>query len=307
MISKEYMPVINWIKSNKFAALLVLALGILLLKDPVFSLFSARSQTASYYGGGLMPKSAGFSNSVGLALPEMTSPAYREAAPTTDVASRMVVQESSLSLLVKDVRQVLTAVKSKIESLGGYMVNSYLSSPEQAPTGQLTLRTPQEKLEESLVFIRAQGVKVVSENLSGTDVTDQFVDNAERLKILEGNKTRFEEIMKKAEKIEDILRVQQEIFGLQGQIEAIKGQQNYLTKTSEMSRLTVYFSTDELVLPYAPSDSWRPEVIFKQAVRSLLKTGQKLGTVAIWLAVYMVVLAPILLIAFLLFRKFLRR
>lgn len=297
------MPVISWLKSNKFSAFLIVALGVLLLKDPVLSLFSARTQTADYYGGGLMSKSAGFSNSVGLALPEMMPPSFREPAPTTDVSTRMVVEESSLSLLVKDVRQVLTAVKSKIESLGGYMVNSYLSSPEQAPTGQLTLRTPQEKLEASLTFIRAQGVKVVSENLSGTDVTDQFVDNTERLKILEGNKARFEEIMKKAEKIEDILRVQQEIFSLQGQIEAIKGQQNYLTKTAEMSRLTVYLSTDELALPYAPSDSWRPEVVFKQAVRSLLKTAQKLGTAAIWLAVYLAALAPVLVIVFLLYRR----
>lgn len=300
------MPILNWIKRNKLATILLLILGFFLLKNIVFYLFPPRYQAADYYGGvsNFSVPSMGLSKDSGFALPGIMPPVYREAAPAPEVKNRMVVQESSLSLLVKDVRQALTSVKGKIESLGGYIVESNLSSPEQSPSGQIILRVPQEKLDEALIFLRAQAVKVVSENLSGSDVTDQFVDNEARLKILNANKARFEEIMAKAVTVEDILRVQQEIFNLQTQIDAIVGQQNYLTKTAQTSRITVYLSTDELALPYAPSDSWRPEVILKNAVRSLLKTLQNLGTLIIWLAVYGVVWVPVLLVAFLIYRRF---
>ena len=125
-------------------------------------------------------------------------------------------------------------------------------------------------------------------------VTDQFVDNEARLTILEKNQAKFEDIMDRATNVQDILQVQREIFNLQSQIDGIKGQQNYLSKTAQMAKITIFVSTDELALPYSPAEPWRPEAIFKRAVRSLVGTMQGLGTAVIWLAVYSVVWAPAL-------------
>ncbi len=292
----------DWVKKNKLASLLIIVVVFFLAKNYL-------NRPSSQYGfstAGLTEAGSAVGNlKMGLASPNsFMSPIGQAPAPTTDITNRMVVQESYLSLVVKNVSQALTAVKNLVTEKGGYMIESELSRPDDAPSGRIDLRIPQEKLDETLASVRALAVKVVSENLKGTDVTDQFVDNETRLKILEGNMARFAEIMAKADKVLDILQVQQEIFNLQTQIEAIKGQQNYLTKTSQMARVTIFLSTDELALPYAPSESWRPGVIFKQAVRGLLKTGQNVGTWLIWLAVYAVVWAPVLLVALYLYRRF---
>ena len=145
-------------------------------------------------------------------------------------------------------------------------------------------------------------VKVGSKNLNGTDVTDQYVDNEARLATLEKTKTKFEEILASAIRVQDILEVQRELINLQSQIDAVIGQQKYYEQSAAMARLTVYLSTDEFALPYSPSESWRPEVIFKQAIRSLITHVRKLGTALIWLAVY----SPVWLIGLLLIR-FLRK
>lgn len=295
------MPVIDWIKKNKLSSLLMAVVGLFLFKYFFGDIFGFSPLGSARYGGmaaDVIAPSVGFmSKSVPFSAPSMM-PSFGEAAPTPGVTNRMVVSNSQISLLVKDVVSALTTIKAKTTSLGGYMVDSNLTRPEEAASGQITLRIPSEKLDEALGFLRTLSVKVVSENLVGEDVTDQFVDNDARLVILVANKTRFEEIMKKAEKIQDILQVQQEIFNIQSQIEGIKGQQNYLTKTSQMAKLTAYLSTDELALPYAPAQPWRPEVVFKLAVRSLLGNLQGLGSKVVWLAVYSVIWLPILVIAF---------
>ena len=190
----------------------------------------------------------------------------------------------------------LNLIKQKVTEVGGYMVSSNLNKPEEGDTGTITVRVPADKLDSTLFFFKSLSIKVVSENLTGDDVNDQFVDNEGRLLILERNKARFEEIMVKAVTTDEILRVQQEVFTLQAQIDQIKGQQKYLEASAKTSLITVYLSTDELSLPFAPSQAWRPEIIVKHAVRSRVGTLRGLGSAAIWIGIYSVIWVPVILI-----------
>src|SRR3989344_1308785 len=288
----------NWIKNNKltFVLLIVVAYFIYNKYSPQRPIPYDASMSFQQSEGLMNPwiRSMG---KVGIGgYGGIVPPAY-EAAPAPDVANRLVVSESYLSILVKNVIETQKQIIQTAENLGGYMVNSNLSNPQDAPTATLTVRVPEKRLNEALQLYRDLSVKVVSENLTGQDVTDQFVDNEARLKTLEDTKAKFQEIFDQATRIEDILNVQQQIINLQSQIDSVKGQQNYLEKNAQMAKLTVYLSTDEFALPYAPSESWRPEVIFKQAVRSMFGHVRKLGTALIWLVVYSVVLIPVLLLA----------
>ena len=55
----------------------------------------------------------------------------------------------------------------------------------------------------------------------------------------------------------------------QSQIDSYKGQQDALKKNAQLAKLTIYLSTDEIALPYAPSETFRPQIIFKLAVRGI--------------------------------------
>ncbi|OGK10226.1 hypothetical protein A2767_02130 [Candidatus Roizmanbacteria bacterium RIFCSPHIGHO2_01_FULL_35_10] len=287
----------NWIKNNKltFVLLIVVAYFIYNKYSPQRPIPYDASMSFQQ-SEGVMNPSIRSMGKVGIGgYGGIVPPAY-EAAPAPDVANRLVVSESYLSILVKNVIETQKQIIQTAENLGGYMVNSNLSNPQDAPTATLTVRVPEKRLNEALQLYRDLSVKVVSENLTGQDVTDQFVDNEARLKTLEDTKAKFQEIFDQATRIEDILNVQQQIINLQSQIDSVKGQQNYLEKNAQMAKLTVYLSTDEFALPYAPSESWRPEVIFKQAVRSLVSHVRKLGTALIWLAVYSTIVVPALLL-----------
>lgn len=297
--------IVFWIKTHKLTSLLLLIVGYFLFKNFLYSFFGVSLSGSRNYGSDIayspMMKLGSTNESIGVQSPAMTSSYSQDYAPAPEVTNRLVIQESTMSLLVKKVSGTQKTISQKTQQLGGYMVNSNVAYPEQteAASGSISVRIPQTKLEEALDFFRTLSVRVVSENLRGEDVTDQYVDIEARLATLLKTKTKFEEILTNAQKVEDILQVQREIINLQQQIDSLKGQQNLLEKSSAMSKITIYLSTDELALPYAPSNVWRPTVIFKTAVRSLIGSLRQIGTLIIWLGVYSVVWVPILLVVFL--------
>ncbi len=275
----------NWLVMVLAAVILVL-LARQLTPIPLMTLGQRSGGSDSGFGGVAESKIV----SIG-----MMPPVFQEPAPVSDV-NRLVVTNTNISLKVNDVRKAIEGINSIATRLGGFMVDSSLNQPEEGASGNISIRIPASKLNEGLNEIRDLGVKVISENVVGTDVTAEFVDIEARLETLLKTKAKFEQIMAGASSINDLLNIQRELINLQSQIDSLRGQQKYLEQTARLSLVTVYLATDELALPYAPAASWRPSVIFKEAVRALISSLRGVGSAAIWITVYSVVWLPILLV-----------
>lgn len=290
---------VSWIKSHKLVSFLVLLVVYLIWKNNQtvipFTNTAYRSNIA-------LPKSGG--GALMEAAPISDAMISQDYAPAPDTKSRMVVTNTYLSFVVDNVRQVVPKILSYAQSQGGYMVENSLDNPQETPSATITVRIPSKNLDTALEYFRGLALKVVSENINGQDVTDQYVDIDARLATLNKTKTKFESILDQAVKVQDILEVQRELVNLQSQIDALKGQQQYLAKNAEMAKVTIYLSTDEIALPYAPKETWRPNVIFKLAVRSLVTHIRELGSTLIWVSVYGVIWIPLLIIILILKKRF---
>lgn len=293
------MELASWIKNNKIPSLIiaVLAVGFILASKSSGPRMNLLNLSKSYDGGGYAP-------AVGAPMPltfgSAGESATREmAAPVSDFAAtpgRMVTSESYFSLQVDNVNVKMQAVKDKARELGGYMVSSYINRPTESPVGNLTVRVPVNQADGFVTYLRDSAVKVVSENLLGRDITQQYQDNEARLVTLQKTRTTFEAMMEKTENIDQLLRIQRELMNLQSQIDSVILSQKQLEESSGTVAITIYMSTDEFGLPYAPDTNWRPEVVFKLAVRSLVITLRGLADKVIWLAVYGVIWIPVLLL-----------
>jgi len=288
--------IFNWIKSNKLTFFLMIVILFLVF----FGGFNApvQLQRRGAYEDGTMMKSMGIvGNSIGMA-PEMVSDTYYPSpvAPRPGITDRKVVTSTNFSLLVKDVTETINNVKAKIEEINGYMVNIQVSRPELGEHATLSFRVPSDEVDAVTNFLREQSIKVVSEEIGGYDVTDEYVNVQEYLEILNANKLRMETILSSAKTVDEMLKVQNQLFSIQAQIDSYQGQLKYMEGTTQTSLITAYVSTDETGLPYTEPLSWRPEVVFKHAVRSLFGTLQGIGTALIWLGVYSVVIVPALTI-----------
>jgi hypothetical protein len=245
-----------------------------------------------------------FSGSKSLSIPSLSGQS-RELAPTSDT-SRLVIRDTSLSLHVKNVSDATSRIQALAESSGGFLVAYNLSSPESAASGNISIRVPSDQRSQLLTQIQALGVKTVSLSVNGQNVTDQFVDNEARLKVLYATQVKFNQIMDQAVRVQDLLEVERELINLQTQIDSLKGQQQYLEKSAELSLISVYLSTDELSLPYAPTNTWRPMVIFREAVRSFIASTRSIVSALIWLTVYSPLIFIVLIVAWWLQRRSVR-
>src|SRR3990172_8516670 len=213
----------SWIKAHPAATILVLVLvyrfgrtilnslfGISLLQTRIPPLSSEPSYSEvdaiSMSGAGSLRS---------MSLPPMEG----STNPNVPTTNRKVATNTTLSLLVSDVRTTTTTLKTAAESLGGFLVNSSLAAPEEATSGNLSVRIPTSKLDSYLETVRTKAVRVVSENITGYDVTDQYKDIESRLTTLRSTKATFESFMARATTIDEILRVQQSIFSVQDQID----------------------------------------------------------------------------------------
>ncbi len=162
---------ISWIKRNKLASVLILIVAYFLAKQYFGIRPLSRSSSTNYGIGGFsaVPEAASLKSIGSSPLP------INDYAPTT-TTDRLVVQESNLSLVVKNVRESSDKAIEHAKSIGGYMVSSSLSQPEEAPYAYVVLRIPADKLKATVDFFRTLSIKVSSENLLGTDVTDQYTD-----------------------------------------------------------------------------------------------------------------------------------
>lgn len=285
---------IVWLKRNWALAILILIVVFWGKGKIITQNVGYKNTSLPFAGGG----SAGImmQDSVSISAPSTKMMNYgREAAPTDNV-SRMVIRDSSLSLQVKDVAAEVSAIETLAKGFGGYLVNSNLSRPESAANGSITVRVPEDKRSDAMTAFKKLAVKVVSESVSGNDVTDQYVDLEAQLAVLSKTKVKFEDILDKATRVEDLMNVQQQLISIQQQIDSVKGQQKYYEQSAKLSLVSVYLSTDELALPYAPTNEWRPAVIFKEAVRSLIANIRGIGSLVIWGVVYLPILVPVGLI-----------
>jgi hypothetical protein len=279
---------IQFIKKNWIWLVIIL---ILLFGRNLFSSLFDQSSSRSYFP---MTNSISTESDLG-SLASLSRSSKNSVAPS-ESADRLIIQDTSLSLQVKDVSKTITEIEESAKSFGGFLINSNLSKPESAASGSISIRIPEERRKEALISFKNMAVKVVSESVFGNDVTDQYVDIESRLEVLNKTKIKYEEILQKAEKVTDLLAVQQQLTSLQSQIDSLKGQQKYYEQSAKLSKVVIYLSTDELALPYAPTNEWRPMVIFKEAVRSLIQTFRGLGSMIIWIAVYLVIIIPVILI-----------
>ncbi len=211
--------------------------------------------------------------------PMATMEAYKamdSSAANVDAASRerMVVKNADLSIVVKDPEAEMTAISKLADEMGGYVVSMSLyqsTAPNgtEVTEGQVVIRVPTEKLTEALEKIKADAVEVQSENVSGQDVTSQYVDLESQLKNLEAAEKQLMEIMSKAEKTEDVLNVYNQLVAIRGQIESIKGQMKYLEETSSTSSISARLIAEETVQPIEIA-GWKPEGTARDAIQNLI-------------------------------------
>jgi len=208
---------------------------------------------------------------------------------------RLVIKSADLSLQVDSAREAETSVRAIVARLGGYVVKVQTSGSDEDLSSTITFRVPAARFDEALAGVQGLAKKVFSRTVTGDDVTEEFVDLDSRLKNLEATRDRLQAFLDKAENVDEALKVNQSLSEIQGQIEQIKGRQQFLKQSASLSTITVSLAPVPPPAPPQAEDSWQPLGVAREALRGLVSFGQALASLAIVLLVWSPVWAPLAL------------
>jgi Domain of unknown function (DUF4349) len=206
------------------------------------------------------------------------------------IASNQIVKTGQLDLEVTDLDSAVSQAQSTIEGLGGSVDQSSRSGTDSDATASITFRVPVARWDDALTALRKIGSKVLSEQTSANDVTSQVIDLDARIDNLKTTETALQSIMARASAVPDVIAVENQLSDTQGQIEELTAQRDNLDNQAAMSTLTVSFTLPSQTVTAQATQDWTLGSQVDQAGAALVRIGQGLATIAVWI---LVVVLPI--------------
>jgi len=208
-------------------------------------------------------------------------------APTalSPTEERMIVRTGDMALVVEDIIHTRDDIAQLAVRFDGYVASSQISGEEEEMRGWISIRVADEKFDQALTELRNLAVRVKSERTSSQDVTEEYIDLQSRLNNAEATEKQYLALLEKATDVEDILKIYESLSRVRQEIEQIKGRMQYLERTSSMSRISVQLEPQATAKPLVHA-GWSALEALKSAVRGIVIFGQWLGTLAIWLLIF---------------------
>ncbi len=146
---------------------------------------------------------------------------------------RMRIYQGNMTVEVARREDAAAQFLSKVKDWGGYLATQQ--------DDQYTLRLPTAHFEDAIAVLRGMG-RVLRESRQANDVTDQFFDLGLRLENARKSRERLLVLLAKAEKVEDMLKIEEQLRRLTEEIERFEGQQKMLLDQVAMATIAVRFA-----------------------------------------------------------------
>jgi hypothetical protein len=211
-----------------------------------------------------------------------------------------LIKRASISLEVTDTRATLDQLRQIASAQGGYVGDLNMNRGSSGRyTGSATLRVAPANLEPTLASIGSLG-KVISQNVQVEDVTEEYVDLNARRGALTEERASYERIMQKADKVEDILKTQEQISRVQGEINRIDGRLKYLSNRVDYATISVQVREPE---PVGSTSPWSFSEVINDGISAFLAV---IGGIVIGLFIFL----PFIIIGgviYLVYRRYFRK
>jgi len=171
------------------------------------------------------------------------------------IDQRMIQRTGTMAIVVQDVKSAIDYITGLANSSQGYVVTSTTWKVGDGLNGTIAIRVPADAYNSILDSIHGIAAEVTSENISANDVTEQYVDLQAQLSNQQATEQQLLNILAKATTVDEILKVQEQLSSTRGQIEQLKGQIQYLEKTTSTSLLTINLQESKLYAKIASDRS----------------------------------------------------
>ncbi|GHT33465.1 hypothetical protein FACS189434_07630 [Bacteroidia bacterium] len=154
---------------------------------------------------------------------------------------RKIIKEGSIRFETTNAAKTKALIANNVSKFNGYISKEETSDYEDRIRYDLTIRIPAKYFDTLLDSISRSAQKIDNKEISAKDVTAEFIDIEARLSTKKELENRYKELLKRANKVEEILSIEKEIGTLRSDIESIEGRYKYLKDRVAFSTLDITY------------------------------------------------------------------
>lgn len=209
---------------------------------------------------------------------------------------KMMIYQAQINLETDDYDQFINSLKKKMDQNEAYLVETSIYKTEHGNReGHIRLRVPQKNFETLMTTFDEISDNIRSKNISGRDVTKEYVDLESRLEAKQKVETRLLTFLEQAEKTEDLIKISQDLERVQSDIESLKGQMKYLKNQSDFSTITLSITETKVVVPKIEKEQLNT---WEKTKEAFMNSINRVLAFFSWMIVFIIGNSPILFLLF---------
>ncbi len=190
------------------------------------------------------------------------------------VVEKKVIKNGSLRLKVESTEDSAEKIKEIAKQYKGEVANVNLyRQGKNGLGGNLTVKVPVDQFESAMKAIKAVGDQVLSESVSSSDVTEEYVDLQAQIRNKKAEEETFRNLLERSGKLDDVLSVTREVARVRGEIDRLEGRIKFMESQTDMSRINVSLVEYEQVAN--TPIKWKPARVAQKALHNLVLNFQK--------------------------------
>jgi hypothetical protein len=211
------------------------------------------------------------------------SPKPAPSPATNPDWDRKIIKTADLSVETKSFVKFTDRLHRLVRESGGYLSQEEQSQTPTEIDNTVVIKVPVDRFDDLLQQLPADSDQLKEKKVSSQDVSLEVVDTRSRLETKREVRERYLDILKQANKMKDILAIQEQIDGIQEEMDGAAGRIAYLSHASAFSTVNLKFYQ---VLDAGAVESPTPTFLHKIKLSFLdgweVVSGIALGLLSVW-------------------------
>ena len=165
------------------------------------------------------------------------APAVNDESVVQPVNKKKIIKDGRMGLKVDDLEKTKSEIDTFVRSSKGYYANESLANTDDESSWQLKIRIPSANLEKFILKIESGAGQITYKEIDARDVTAEFIDLETRLANKRNYLKRYNELLKQAKTVKDILEIEEKTRLIEEEIESAEGRLKYLSDLVDFSTL----------------------------------------------------------------------
>lgn len=152
-----------------------------------------------------------------------------------------IIKEGNLHFETSDLAATYSQIQNAVKSNNAIIQNDTEGKDYESVFRKLIIRVPSKNFDLFLKDISKGVAYFDNKEISSQDVTAEYIDIDARLKAKKVLENRYLELLKKANKVSEMLEIEAQLSSIREEIEAKEGQLNYMQNRVSFSTITIEF------------------------------------------------------------------